>query len=75
VARSLDNDFDLRTEKPSSLTNHKHFDIGQLIASLTWLPPGQTLTFTPEFHRVVEPFAAAHNRVAVEETDPREIGT
>lgn len=54
----LDTDFDLSETERAFLADHQHFDIAQIIASLTWSPPGQTLTFTPEFLEAVKPFAA-----------------
>lgn len=54
----LDGDFDLSAKERSFLNDHLHFDIGQIIASLTWSPPGQTLTFTEDLVEAVEPFAA-----------------
>lgn len=60
----LDGDFELDAEQRDFLADHQFFDIGQIIAFLTFSPPGQTREFTTEFLTAVEPFAALTSSVS-----------
>jgi hypothetical protein len=52
----LDDEFELRDVERAFLSDHRHFDIAEFVASLEWPVPGRTLSPGPGYQDALLPF-------------------